>query len=230
MTAIRLGIVGATGKMGQAVMKHATDDPHFIVCSTICSAHSNKLGQMSHPQLTYKDFCDQDVDVVIDFSTREGTCQATRLKKPLVCGTTDLSEKEFELLNNLSKKVPVLYSPNFSLGMALCFSLLEQMGSKVKNFSRIAISEKHNKGKKDAPSGSALHMAKLLNIPKNQIVCERLDQTIFYHQIEFFLNKEKVVIQHEAFSRENFAMGALSAAKFLFNKPAGMYGLKDLWS
>lgn len=229
---IRLGIVGATGKMGQVVLQKALADPNFIVCSILCSPQSKKLGQISpiSSELIYKDFCDEDVDVVIDFSTPEGLYKAVCIKKPLICGTTNFSEKEYKFLQDLSKQVPVLYSPNFSLGMALFFSLMKQCKNHRENFIHIALCEKHSKTKQDMPSGSALEIAKILNISKEEIQSERVEETIFQHQIEFFFLKEKVCIQHEAISRDCFALGALSAAKFLFKKPPGMYQLADLWS
>ncbi|NGX38643.1 MAG: 4-hydroxy-tetrahydrodipicolinate reductase [Chlamydiae bacterium] len=198
---VKVFLVGASGKMGQMVATLAEKDPEV------------ELSDVG--------------DVVIDFSTPEGTRAAIALGKPLVSGTTGLSEEIFNELAALSKRVPVLHSPNFSLGIALCFEMLEQMSAKLKKFSQIEIQEIHHTQKVDAPSGTALKMAEILGVDK--VHSERIGDVVGIHQVNFLFNNEKLSLRHEALSREAFAQGALVAAKFLFNKPPKLYSLGEVF-
>jgi len=170
-----------------------------------------------------------DADVVIDFSSPEGTEKAIEMGKPLVCGTTALPQKTLSRLEELSKSVPVLYSPNFSLGIALLFQTLEEMGEKLKKYSTPTIHETHHIHKKDTPSGTALKMAEILGIPPIEIESSREGEAVGIHQVDFLFPDEKLSLTHKAESREAFARGALTAAKFLFGKPAKFYSLRDLF-
>lgn len=182
------------------------------------------------------ELADEGGDVVIDFSSPEGTKQAIAYKKPLVCGTTGLSKAIGEELESLSKEQPVLYSPNFSLGMALCFELLKQMQISLKKYTpfghkipSIQIQETHHTQKKDAPSGSSLWMAELLAVSPMQIESIRKGEVVGSHQVNFLFDHEQLSVRHEAFSRKAFAQGALLAAKFLLNKPPKLYTIYDLF-
>ncbi len=198
---VKIQLVGALGKMGTILSELTDKDPDALLCD--------------------------DGDIVIDFSSPEGTMQAISLEKPLVCGTTGLDDSAFASLQKLSKKVPVLYSPNFSLGMALCFQISKSLGDKVKNFCTVSIEETHHLEKKDSPSGTALELSQLLNTPNIQ--SNRVDDIVGIHEIKFQFPEETLTITHEAHSRMAFAQGALASAKFLFNKPPGFYKLSDVF-
>ncbi len=171
----------------------------------------------------------EDTGVVIDFSSPEGTEKAIAMGRPLVCGTTGLSDSHFAKLKKLAKTVPVLYAPNFSIGMSLCYEMLEQIAEKAKQFAKIELSETHNEKKKDAPSGSAIKLAEVVGIDKSEVACERVPEVAFKHQVKFLLHSETIILQHEALSRDVFAEGALIAAKFIFDKPAKFYTLRDVF-
>ncbi|MDN3505945.1 MAG: dihydrodipicolinate reductase C-terminal domain-containing protein [Simkaniaceae bacterium] len=164
-------------------------------------------------------------DVVIDFSSPEGTKKAIALGKPLVCGTTGLDEDVMKELETLSKIVPVLYAPNFSLGMALSY---EMLGFLKKNLdAEVFIEETHHTKKADTPSGSAKKMAEILET--ENVVSHRVDEVVGTHKVEFLFGKEKITLQHEALSREIFAQGAIAAAKFIFGKPPKFYSISDIF-
>ena len=198
---VKIALVGTSGKMGQMVSSLAKKDPEIELSDA--------------------------GDVVIDFSTPEGTRAAIALGKPLVTGTTGLSKEIFSELAELAKRVPVLHSPNFSLGIALCFEMLEQMSARLKKFSQIEIQEIHHTQKADSPSGTALKMAEILGV--DEVHAERVGDIVGIHQVNFLFNNEKLSLRHEALSREAFAQGALIAAKFLFNKPPKLYSLSDVF-
>jgi len=201
---VRIALVGTSGKMGKTLIDLIKADSEVEYVGVQC-------------------------DVVIDFSAPEGTKKAIAMKKPLVCGTTGLSEEIFSKMRALSKKVPVLYCSNFSLGMTLCFEMLKQMSTQFKKSFKIEIEELHHAQKKDAPSGTALKMAELLGVDRSIITTQRMGNGIGTHQVNFILNDEKVTLKHEALSRTAFAQGALTAAKFIFNKPAKLYSLSDIF-
>lgn len=198
---VRISLIGSSGKMGQMVQACVLNDPEVEICS--------------------------DGDVVIDFSSAEGTKKAIALEKPLVCGTTGLDEEIFASLEALSKKVPVLYSPNFSLGIALCFEMLESCAGKIKEFAQVDVDEVHNSQKKDTPSGTALRLAELTGA--ENISHQRIDRQVFKHQVKIRLNSEVVTLSHEAFSRDVYALGALAAAKFILHQSPKLYSLKDIF-
>ena len=198
---VRISLVGKEGKMGQMVCSLAEKDPCVEVSD--------------------------DGDVVIDFSSPEGTKKAIAMGKPLVCGTTGLSEEIIQQLHTLSEKVPVLYSPNFSLGMDLCFQMMEFLNKKLGSAAKIAIEETHHTQKVDSPSGTAKRMAELLGV--ENVTVRRENDVVGIHQVDFLLSSEKISLRHVALSRAAFAEGAISAAKFLYNKPPKFYSLRDIF-
>lgn len=204
--------MGSTGKMGRALTELILEDPQLELAT------------------------DEEGDVVIDFSSPEGTKKAIGLKKPLVCGTTGLSKKIWEDLESLSKEKAVLYSPNFSLGMALCFAVVQQIKMQMQKniylnqgIEEIQLQEVHHIQKKDTPSGTSLRLAELLEIAPTTIESTRKEDVVGIHQVNFLFSDERVSLRHEALSRRVFAQGALLAAKFLLNKPPKLYTIQDLF-
>jgi len=198
---VEIFLMGKEGKMGKMVRELAEKDPEVEVV--------------------------EGGDVVIDFSSPEGTKKAIAMQKPLVCGTTGLSEEIMEQLHALSEKVPVLYSPNFSLGMALCFEMLTFLKKRLKKQAKITIEETHHTQKIDAPSGTAKRMAKILEV--EEVLSHREGNVTGIHQVDFLLANEKITLSHEALSRASFAEGALMAAKFIWNQPPKFYSILDVF-
>jgi 4-hydroxy-tetrahydrodipicolinate reductase len=223
MKTIALTILGASGKMGQRVLQLARSDPHF----QIVNLHS-------------------ECDVAIDFTFPEGTLQhikaATAAKKPLVIGTTGHSAEQKQAIVEAAKIIPVLHSPNFSFGMALCLETAANLGKVLFGKCTIDIHEAHHVHKKDSPSGTALALAKALggkaivengNGERNKeeilIHSVRSGETVGEHTMIFECEHERIEIKHTAHSRDAFAHGALIAAKFLVKQPPGLYNLKSLF-
>ena len=198
---VNLTLVGKNGKMGKAVAALAQADPEFELAL--------------------------EGDVVIDFSSPEGTKVAIAMGKPLVCGTTGLSREIFEEMRELATRVPVLYSPNFSLGICLLFEMMEAFAEKLKRFGSVSIEEIHHTEKKDTPSGTALKLGQLLGI--DEIEAKRQGDVIGIHQVKVSFDSEELLIRHKSHSREVFARGALTCAKFLLTKPPKMYQLSDIF-
>ena len=175
----------------------------------------------------------ETADVAIDFSAPAALTgllqQCVRHQKPLVVGTTGHSLQEIEMIQEISKQIPILFSPNFSLGMAVCIEAARQISQQLKGLCRIEIVEAHHQAKKDQPSGSALTLAKAVSETEIPIHSIRAGDIIGDHTVFFVLAGERIELKHQAHSREAFARGALYAAKFLKNKPPGLYSVKDLF-
>ncbi|NGX39911.1 MAG: 4-hydroxy-tetrahydrodipicolinate reductase [Chlamydiae bacterium] len=201
---MRIALIGKSGKMGKVLAELIEEDPTLSLS-------------------------DDPSDVVIDFSSPEGTLAAIALDKPLVCGTTGLSEETMELLKDLSLRVPVLYSPNFSLAVAALFEICEGIGCKLATLGETTIEEIHHTEKKDSPSGTALKLAALLKIDPTLITAKREGSTTGIHKLKFLLNDEELEIRYEAYSRKAYARGALAAAKFIYQKPPGFYPLNQIF-
>ena len=165
----------------------------------------------------------------------------------LCCGTTGYGEEEKALLREISAYGPVLYSANFSLGIAVFRKVLAQISSVLLPSFDVEIVETHHKRKADSPSGTAKILAdavdpehKLKRIsgregmcgarPKDEmgIFAQRGGTVAGRHTVSFFGEDEILSITHEAASRRVFAAGALCAAQALYGKPPGLYTLDDI--
>lgn len=229
---LRLCLVGASGKMGNILCKMAHDDPTIKLVATLCSPRSSLLGKDvglvyfgEKWDLFFEEMPSKRFDLVIDFSLPEGTKKALQLSHPLVCATTGLCQDILQEFETFSKKNPLLYSPNFSLGIAHLSQLLKQANKLIKGAS-VEVRETHHHCKKDSPSGTALKLAQILDT--KQIQATRGEKTLFHHEVLFSLEDEHLILKHEAHSREVFARGALKAAKFLIEQPPGIYSMEEV--
>jgi 4-hydroxy-tetrahydrodipicolinate reductase len=223
-TVIKIAVAGATGRMGHELLALIGQDPSLAVAGEIGA------------QGDWKKLKAAAVDIVVDFSTPEGLAAAAAWavenRKPLVSGTTGLSAKEKAKLKDASAKIPVLYSANMSMGIAVLSSMLEQLG-KLEGWD-FQIEEAHHKQKKDSPSGTALLLQeKLAESVKSKLPAPnaiRGGGIPGIHQVWAMGPDETLVLQHTAFNRTVFARGALYAARWLFDKKQpGLYDLSDLY-
>lgn len=217
---MKIGVVGAFGKTGKHVIALAEKDPIFTKISPI----------------TRKKESIADLDVIVDFSTKEALLEnlqfAKKLRSPIVVGTTGLQEKEKQALQQAAEIIPVFYSANFSLGMAATLYASKLISSLLPNFY-CSIQETHHEHKKDAPSGSALHLKEVIEAVSSTRVIPiesfRKGEVIGEHTVFFSSEEEKVFVSHQALSREIFAKGALTAAKFLKLQKPGLYTMDNLF-
>jgi 4-hydroxy-tetrahydrodipicolinate reductase len=133
-----------------------------------------------------------------------------------------------KMLQEMSKQIPILFSPNFSLGMAVCLEAAKQIAEQLKGLCQIEIIEAHHQTKKDKPSGAALKLAGAVSDKEIPIHSIRAGDIIGDHTVVFVLAGERIELKHQAQSREVFARGAVLAAKFLKKQPPGLYSVKDL--
>ena len=241
MKRVRVLLVGAKGRMGQAIAAAADAADTVIVA-----------GLDQGDDLTKEvDAC----EVVVDFSHPGATDEICRAclgaGKPLVVGTTGHSNDERALLEKASKSVPVVFSPNFSIGVNALFWLTRKAAEMLGEDFDLEIVETHHRLKKDAPSGTAKKLAEILcevrklDYAKNVVhgrdglVGERPAAEIGVHSIRggdvvgdhtvaFAGPGERLELTHKASSRETFAAGALRAAHWVAGRPAGLYSMEDV--
>ncbi len=168
-----------------------------------------------------------DCDVVIDFSSPAALPSLLKMGKPLVIGTTGFNEAEKMSIQEAAKQIPILVTPNFSIGMTLLRQFASDLASRVGAEASVEIVEAHNKFKKDKPSGSALGLAEEMgkDVPIHSI---RAGDIIGDHTVIVALKGERLELKHQVQSRSAFAEGALKAAAFLKTQPVGYYTMKDL--
>ncbi|MDD4953732.1 MAG: 4-hydroxy-tetrahydrodipicolinate reductase [Candidatus Omnitrophica bacterium] len=233
---IKLGIAGVCGKMGRRIFELASHDKDFEVALALEKKGTpmigRELGKIKISSTSDGMFL---VDVFVDFTTPDATeinlDYIARYKKAAVIGTTGLSENQLKKIEEISRVVPVVLSPNMSVGVNVLFSMLPQIAKNLGPDYSIEIVEAHHKGKKDAPSGTAKKFAQVLadttnrEIPTHAI---RLGDIVGDHTIIFCGNSERIEIKHQAHTRDLFAVGALKAAKWVATKPAGLYSMQDV--
>ena len=168
-------------------------------------------------------------DVVVDFShpdfLNHAINKALQFNVPLVCGTTGLDKEKMALLKESSKKIPVVYSENFSVGIALLTKIFTDYNDKLKSYDKLIL-DYHHKEKRDAPSGTAIHLQEALK--DASIASFRIGNIKGIHEIIFSNNDELITIKHEAFSRNVFALGVIKAIEFALQKNNGYYSFEDI--
>ncbi|MCX8130238.1 MAG: 4-hydroxy-tetrahydrodipicolinate reductase [Clostridia bacterium] len=241
---------GCNGKMGQVITRLASEDNELKIAAgyDISNTISNP-----YPVFTNISSCDVNVDVIIDFSNPaafESLLEFALSKKiPLVMATTGLSQSNIKMLESASKQIPVFFSANMSLGVNLLIDLVKKAARILESNFDIEIIEKHHNQKVDAPSGTALAIADAINTvleQKHEYMYDRHSRRkkrskteigihavrggtiVGDHSVIFAGNDEIIEINHTATSKEIFAVGALRAAKFLFDKKPGIYDMASL--
>lgn len=177
---------------------------------------------------------DNDV-VVIDFSTPSAATRAalwcSTHQVPLVSGTTGMSLDEQKNLWAIGEKVPVLWSPNMSLGINIFIEAIKSMGVALKSFD-LKLEEAHHAQKKDAPSGTALLLKNEIEVATGQllsdVLCVRGGGIPGIHKLWIMGEEETLTIEHSALNRKVFARGAIHAAIWLSQRCPGKYTMKDV--
>lgn len=232
---MKIIVCGAAGKMGQAILS-VIDGEDIQLGATIEIGADIKAGLSKGK-------------VVIDFTSPKGTLailkEAISQNKAMVIGTTGFGREEKKKITVASKKIPIVFSPNMSVGVNVVFKLLADATSALGDAYDVEIVEMHHKNKKDAPSGTALRMgetiAQVRGIKLNDVLRNGVRQkgdigfcsirggdVVGDHTVIFAGHRERVEITHRAHSRKNFAEGALIAARWVVNQPPGLYDMMDV--
>ena len=254
MGKINLAITGCMGRMGQQLIKSAIKDKSTRLVALTENRTINKKISGIKPELNTEKALVK-ANVIIDFTIPKCTFEvlniATKLKKKVVIGTTGFTKKEEDLIKKFSKKIPILKAGNMSLGINLLMYLTEITSASLGSNYLSKVFEVHHRHKKDHPSGTALMLGKGIAVGKNKDFYKmigkkylnkknfpygkkinfnsiRKGEIIGEHEVTFSSGKEIITLNHEAFDRALYSDGAITAAKWLFNKKPGLYSMRNL--
>jgi 4-hydroxy-tetrahydrodipicolinate reductase len=245
---MKILICGVGGRMGREVAKLALDGMRGAV--PVAGFDVLPVDTREFPTYTDWNAVTELPDCIIDFSHHAGTAAlleyATAKKIPVVLATTGHTEEENAAIRRAAQSIPLFHSANMSLGIAL---LVELAKTAAKAFPEadIEIVEKHHNRKLDAPSGTALLLARELQEVREDatLICGRSGQAkrekneigihavrmgniVGEHEVIIGTDTQTVTLKHEEHSRARFAEGAIAAADFLIGKPAGLYDMKRM--
>lgn len=247
----RIIMCGCNGKMGRVISQLVKEDENATIVAGV-DISGEQLD--SYPVFTKIAECDVEADAVIDFSAPVALDDILSVgvtkNLPLVLCTTGYNEEQLAKIEEASKKVAVLRSANMSLGINLLLGLV-QAAAKVLSEADfdIELIEKHHNQKVDAPSGTALALADAINEALHNEYQYRYDRSkervkrepkeigisavrggtiVGEHEVIFAGTDEVIEFKHTAYSKAIFGKGAVSAAKYLVGKEAGMYSMKDV--
>ncbi len=262
---IRVAISGAAGRMGRMLVSAIAKTDDLGVTAAIDAPDSPHLGADAGELAGIgtagaaigADIAAvlDDFDVLIDFSVavpavaKIETCAVHG--KALVIGTTGFDDDGLAAIDRAAERVPVLLSPNMSVGVNVTFKLIEAAARALGDDVDVEVFEAHHRHKIDAPSGTAVRMGEILAealgrdlatdavYGREGITGERERKTIGFHSLRggdivgehtvtFAGTGERIEITHRAASRENFAAGAVRAARFVAHRAPGLYGMDDV--
>ena len=251
MSNINIGIMGASGRMGRMLLQATLDNPQTTLKGAFVRSVSSLIGvdagefigtDKNGIALSTLDVT--ELGALIDFSLPEALdevlAQCVINKVALVMGVTGLSEAQEAKLKEASQFIPIVYAGNFSTGVNLSLNLLATTAKVLGMDADVEIIEHHHKHKIDAPSGTALMMAKSVADARKQSLKTALvhgrqgaskrtaGEIVGEHTVEFIMNGEIIEITHKAMSRMTFAAGAVRAAVWASSQPAGLYDMQDV--
>ena len=248
---LRIVLTGCNGQMGTVLTRMIAETPDMETVAGIDVTENPAAPYPIYPSL---EKCTEEADVVVDFSTAKAVddllagCVAKKL--PLVLCTTGLTETQLKYVKKASESIAILRSANMSLGVNLLMKLVQDAARVLAaaDFD-IEIVEQHHRRKLDAPSGTAIALGESINAAMEDPYTFTFDRSqrhekrdpkeigfsavrggsiVGEHDVIFAGQDEVVTLKHSAYSRSIFAKGALTAARFLAGKPAGMYNMSDV--
>ena len=232
---LRIVIHGASGRMGQALLRLSQESPHGVnVVAAVrrqVSEGTRVDGIPYYPSSALADL--PDFDVAIDFSLPEGfdamLALCVQRGAALVSGTTGLSANQQAALQVAAQKIPLVWATNFSLGVAVLTDLV-QRAAHLLNTWDCDIVEAHHTRKLDAPSGTALTLGEAAQTAGVQphYASLRAGDIVGEHLVQFTGQGERIELVHRATNRDIFARGALHVAAQLAQRPAGRYQVAEL--
>ena len=253
---VNIIVCGACGRMGHAIINMAKQDKDFnIIAGTevdSCSSVGNK-----DPLIIKSNDIEQYINVgnvIIDFTNASNTMKnieiALRKNAKIVIGTTGLNEENKKTLKKAGERISIVFAPNMSTGINLLLNVVENIAKKIPNYD-VEILEIHHNKKKDSPSGTALRLAESISNGHNKSLKDvavfgrygtqalrkpgeigihaiRCGDVCGDHTVIFASDGERIEISHKATSRAGLVAGALRATKWISNKSAGLYDMRDV--
>ncbi|MBX7136756.1 MAG: 4-hydroxy-tetrahydrodipicolinate reductase [Oligoflexia bacterium] len=251
MKPLKLCVHGAAGRLGSLVIGALEEYPNIVLSAALVRGGSELIGKRCQGEVLYSaelDLAIASADLVVDFSTAQASllcaercCAAGRA---LLIGTTGHSEAERRTFAQAGERIPIALIPNTSIGMAALKSAALEISQLLPERCDIEISESHHAKKKDAPSGSALWLARALAASRSLsinsaregarkpgelgIASLRGGDVVGEHTVHFFLDGERIEISHRVADRKIFARGALFLGQKLILRGKGFYDVDDL--
>jgi len=255
---VRIAVIGAAGRMGKAIQEVLFRREGTMLCAAVVEPGDPSSGKpVAFGESRYinslEDAADR-CDAGIDFSTVPSSLSTVRAfvhsGRPLVIGTTGFSPSEKMEILSAAERIPLLLSPNMSLGIHLLSYLLEIAAMRLPHFDA-EILDIHHRQKKDAPSGTALFLGETLARARGKslkdvgtfhregmtgvrpegsvgVMALRGGDVVGDHTVFFLGEGERLELTHRATSRETFARGAVEAAVYLSGKKPGFYTMSDV--
>jgi 4-hydroxy-tetrahydrodipicolinate reductase len=253
----RVAVVGAAGRMGREVVRASLGDESFELVGGVVEPGSEKLGfdlgelcGFGSVGLATTEDPPAAAEALIEFTTPEATVEHLSYSRPVVIGTTGLSEAQLTRVEEAAKSVPVILAPNMSVGVSLIREVVRALSEKLDPSYDIEVVETHHRNKVDAPSGTALLLAWAAaegrgrdldevavygregRAPRKEgeigIHALRGGAVVGEHRIVFYGSGEEIEVVHRALSRRAFAEGALKAARFVATSEPGLYSMRDV--
>lgn len=261
----RIGVCGAAGRMGKTILEVCHETENVSIGAAIEYKGSSMIGVDAGEQAgignigvpisdDINNVVDQ-FDVLIDFtlaaSVPDNVEKCRAAGKKMVIGTTGLSDEQKKIISAAANEIAIVFAPNMSIGVNLCFKLLEMAANVIGEDADIEILEAHHREKKDAPSGTSLRMGEVIakTLGRNLEECAiygregitgprdkktigfetiRAGDIVGEHTIMFATSGERVEISHKATSRKTFASGAVRAAHWVAAKKSGLFDMQDV--
>ncbi len=264
-TMLYAAVTGAGGRMGTAIIKAIKESDSITLAGALEREDSPLLGKdageaaacgtLGVEVTSDRDAAFKDAAVIIDFTNPEASLKtleaASSAGKAVVLGTTGFSHTQRDKVHEIGEKIRLVMAPNMSVGVNLLWKIVADIAPVLGADYDIEIIESHHRHKKDAPSGTALHIAevaaaglkrdldKVAVYERKGIIGERSREEIGIqsiragdivgdHTILFAGPGERLEVTHKASSRETFAHGALVAALWVSSRPAGLYDMQDV--
>lgn len=245
-------LVHGAGRMARRVLAHMPEFEKYELTGVVSRTQPDDLPATDW--FAALENFNKPADLLIDFTLPGGTRIAAdwcaRNGVALLSGTTGLSDEDINALQKAAQKVPVLWAPNLSFGVALMASLVRQAAGALGISANITINDIHHKHKVDAPSGTALALAAAAMEGRSENLEDPLEpgrpeslsnsnegdltfssvregEVIGEHTVSFALSDEVIEITHKALERDVFAKGALKAGEWLVRQEPGYYSTSD---
>ena len=252
-------VVGACGRMGEQVRKWVEAHDELTFGAALEAANHPEIGETLAPGVTLRSDIEGalgDADVVIDFTVPDATVEnlraAARAGVAYVTGTTGLSPEQKAEVVSLSKEIPLIHAPNFSLSVNVMGWLAREAARRLGPEFDAELFEIHHSAKRDAPSGTALFLAEAVAQGRDQsldahIIVERAGETgprpegaigiqtlrggdnPGEHTLYFVGTGERLELSHRSATRDHFARGAVQCAAWLIGKPPGLYPIETVY-
>lgn len=254
---IRIAIIGAAGRMGRELCHAALEDKEMeLVGGTVepgapeLGADLGELCGWGKAGVFASEAPPDNAEVHIEFTGPEATIEHLSYKKPVVIGTTGLTEEQYSRLEEAARNAPIMIAPNMSIGVNVLREVVAEVSRKLGASYDIEVVEAHHRNKKDAPSGTALFLGRAAAegrgldfdevavygregfSPRSEgeigVHAVRGGAVVGEHRVIFYSEGEEVEVAHRALSRRTFADGAIRAAKFVASSSPGLYSMDDV--